>query len=248
MSRFSLRCVWQRPVGALALLVWLAAARATAQIAVVQNDSVIDFGAAVIQAGFAADERGASWLTSPCDGDLIAVRLLWLDFAGSGSQTLGQAVTISSEGTFPAPGPMLAELVGPVMTEGFFNEFVLTPAIPIGQDETFVVDFKFLTSPPPLGPSLVTDADGCQASRNGVFAIPPSSWLDLCGFGVSGDLAIRAVVACGPSTIFADGFESGDTSAWSTTEPFGTSTFRGQYPVLRVDPDLPPFWRYATEE
>ncbi|MDH3403520.1 MAG: hypothetical protein OEP45_07905 [Acidobacteriota bacterium] len=221
------------------------AAPAGAQIVVLQNDSVIDFGTAAIQVGFVAGERGAAWLTSPCQADLVAVRILWLDFVNSGTQTLGDTITVSADGPFPAPGAALAELVGPVLTEGFFNEFVVNPAIPIAQDETVVVDFKFLTSPPPLGPSLATDIDGCQQPKNSIFAIPPSAWFDLCPFGVSGDLAIRAVVVCDDSLIFADGFESGDTSAWSDTFPPPLGA-RLPYPVLRVDPELPPFWRFSA--
>lgn len=224
----------------------LPAAPLGAQLVEVKNDSVVDFGNAVIQAGFVAGERAASWLTAPCNGDLVAVRLLWLDLVGSGSQTLGEAVRISESGIFPQPGTQLLELLGPVMTEGVFNEFVINPPIPVTAASTVIVDFQFLSNPPAIGPSLVTDADGCQASRNGVFAIPPSQWLDLCSLGVSGDLAIRAVVNCS-SLIFEDGFESGDTSGWSDTVPSGVPLLSlGQvesfaFPVLRVNPETY-FW------
>ncbi len=205
---------------------------------VVQNDGVVDFGSVAIQAGFVANERGAAWLTSPCDGGVTAVRVLWLDQQGTGSQTLGDSITVSAAGTFPTPGAVLAQLVAPLMTEGFFNEFVLDPPVDVTQDETVVVDFKFLEDPPPSGPSLVTDIDGCQAGKNGIFAIPPSAWFDACALGVSGDFAIRAVVDCQQQTlIFADGFESGDTSAWSSEVPIA-----GEFPVLTVDPADPPYW------
>jgi hypothetical protein len=212
---------------------------------VIQNDSVVDFGSAVIQAGFVAGERGAAWLTPTCTGELVAVRILWLDLVNSGSQTLGQAITISAAGAFPAPGSPLAELVGPVMTEGFFNEFVIMPAIEVAEDEPLVVDFEFLSSPPAIGPSLVTDADGCQATRNAIFAIPPASWFDACVLGVSGDFAIRAVLACSDE-IFVDGFESGDTGAWTTTEPAGPPIAAG-YPVRRVEVEPPSHWRRPGE-
>ncbi len=205
---------------------------------VIQNDSVVDFGSVAIQVGFAANERGGAWLTSPCDGGLTAVQVLWLDGTSSGTQTLGDSITISAAGSFPVPGTTLAQLVAPLMTEGFFNEFALDPPVAVATGETVVVDFKFLESPPPDGPSLVTDIDGCQAAKNGIFAIPPSAWIDACALGVSGDFAIRGVVDCGVDTlIFADGFESGDTSAWSSEVPLLPS-----FPVLRIDPGAPPFW------
>jgi hypothetical protein len=219
------------------------AAPVAGEIVVVQNDSIMDFGSATIQAGFVAGERGAAWLTTPCEGDLIAVRILWLDFLSSGSQTLGDTITVSAAGGFPVPGAALAELVAPLLTEGFFNEFVIDPPIPMQAAQPFVVDFKFLSTPPPLGPSLVTDIDGCQPVKNGIFAIPPSAWLDLCPLGVTGDLAIRAVLSC-EAVIFEDGFESGDTSAWSSTVPLVGGAARPTFPVLQVDPDLPPFWRH----
>lgn len=217
-------------VGLLALL----AAPLSAQPIEVRNDSIRDFGSAAVQAGFVAGERGAAWLTPACDAELVAVRILWLDQVSSGSQTLGESITISQAGPFPVPGAPLLELLAPVMTEGNFNEFVVVPPIPVAAGTTVVVDFKFFNTPPPIGPSLVTDTDGCQTMKNGVFAIPPSSWLDLCPFGVSGDLAIRAVVTC-ETLIFADGFESGDTSAWSSTVPFAPVTEWSSYPILQIE-------------
>jgi len=229
-------------IGILALSVLAPVGPLGAEIVVVQNDSIIDFGSAAIQAGFVAGERGAAWLTPNCDGDLVAVRILWLDLVNSGSQTLGDQITVSAAGTFPLPGTPLAELSAPLLTEGFFNEFVVDPPLPAPAGQTFVVDFKFLSSPPPIGPSLVTDIDGCQPLKNGIFAIPPGAWLDLCPLGVSGDLAIRGVLSC-EIPIFENGFESGDTSAWSSTVPFAGAGVKPTIPVLRVDPDLPPFWR-----
>jgi hypothetical protein len=204
---------------ALALLAAAHAAPARAGEVVLQNDSVVDFGTAVIQAGFIADERGAAWLTSTCDGDVTAVRILWLSNPPTGGTTLGQYVRVSLAGAFPTPGAMQRELAGPLMTEGAFNEFTLEPPLAIVTGQTIVVDFQFLDSPPPSGPSLVTDTDGCQAGKNAVYAIP-GGWLNLCDFGVSGDLAIRAVVDCGGSNVvFADGFELGHTGNWSLTVP-----------------------------
>ena len=188
-------------------------------LVVLQNDSITDFSQVSIQVGFAADERGAAWLTSTCDGNLTAVRILWLSSPPNGGTTLGQDVRVSAAGAFPVPGAVLQELLGPQMVEGAFNEFALTPPIPVTLGETVVVDFQFLDPPPANGPSLVTDTDGCQAGRNGIFAIPPSSWFSACALGVTGDFGIRAVVDCAEPLAFADGFESGDTSAWSVTVP-----------------------------
>lgn len=186
---------------------------------VLQNDSVVDFGTAFIQVGFVAGERAAAWLTSSCAGNLVALRVLWLSNPPNGGSTLGEYLRLSAAGTFPVPGAVLQELPGPVLTEGAFNEFMLAPPVPVLQGETVVVDFQFLSNPPLSGPSIVNDIDGCQAGRNGIYATPPNAWFSACALGVSGDFAIRAVVDCASSLVFDDGFESGDTSAWSATVP-----------------------------
>ncbi len=187
---------------------------------VLQNDSVTDFGSVAIQVGFVAGESAAAWLTSVCDGDLTKVQVLWLSFTGGAPDTLGESVSVFEAGAFPVPGPQLVVLDGPLMQDGFFNEFTLPAPIPVAIGETVVVAFQFLSNPPALGPSVVTDVDGCMAGKNSIFAIPPNQWVAACPLGLSGDFAIRAVVDCPDATlIFADGFESGDTSAWSGSAP-----------------------------
>lgn len=199
-------------------LVLLTPAAAVAGETVIQNDSIIDFGNVAIQVGFAADEEATAWLTATCTGDLTHMRILWLSFLGGQPDVLHQAIRVWQPGAFPTPGPLDVDLLGPVMVDGFFNEFPLIPPIPVNQGDTVVLGFQFLNAPPSLGPSLVTDTDGCQSGRNGIFAIPPSGWFDACALGVSGDFAIRGVLDC-PTPIFTDGFEGGDTSAWSSTTP-----------------------------
>jgi hypothetical protein len=107
------------------------------------------------------------------------------------------------------------------MVDGALNEFIVPFPIAVEQNQTFVVSLKFLEAPPLIvGPSLVSDNDGCQTGKNGIFAIP-GGWTNSCSFGLSGDFVIRAVVDCEDAvdSIFSDGFESGDTSAWSSTGP-----------------------------
>lgn len=186
---------------------------------VVQNDSITDFGQVAIQVGFAAEEVAAAWLTSPCDGEITHVRVIWLSFLGGAPDTLGAWVRVFQEGTFPVPGAVLVDLPGPVLSDGFENEFLLPSPIPVNESQTFVVGFKFNTAPPALGPSLPTDVDGCQAGRNGIFVIPDDLWFSSCVLGVSGDFGLRAVVQCAAGPFFEDGFETGDTSSWSTTVP-----------------------------
>lgn len=170
---------------------------------VVRNDSLEDGGTAAIQAGFVANERAAAWLTSPCNGRIVAVQVLWLSLTGNRPPQIHDSIRIHADGTFPVPGPVLAQLEAPLMVDGFLNEFryldednTIPIDVPVAAGQRFVVVFQFATNAGAIGPSVCTDVDGCQPFRNGIFAIPPSQWFGACGLGVSGDFVIRAVVDC----------------------------------------------------
>lgn len=173
---------------------------------VVKNDSLVDGGTVNVQAGFVANERAAAWLTSPCNGNIVAVQIFWRSVGGSTPPSLEHSITIHGDGTFPVPGPVLAFLEAPLLTDGFMNEFryldennTVPILVPINQGQRFVVSFQFANTPGLGGASICTDTDGCQAQKNGLFAIPPGAWFNSCSLGVSGDFVIRAVVDCEPA-------------------------------------------------
>jgi len=177
-------------------------APAAAEEVTVQNDSASGGGMVAIQAGFIAHEQAAAWLTSPCDGSIVAVQILWLSQSGQAPPSLEEAIRIRQAGTFPVPGPVLALLEAPVMTDGFLNEFryldeaqTIPIDVPVSAGQTFVVAFEFANTPGLDGASVCTDVDGCQTGRNSIYAIP-GGWLNACALGVSGDFVIRAVVDC----------------------------------------------------
>jgi uncharacterized repeat protein (TIGR01451 family) len=187
------------------LMAAVVAGHATAAEVTVKNDSLVDNGAAVIQAGFIAGEKGASWLTSPCDGNIVAVQVLWLSLTGGGGQTLGGSIEIRRGGTYPAPGEIAQQINGPVLTDGVINEYrylddnsTIPLIVPVTANETFVVAYAFDADPPAIGPSLVVDNDGILPGRNAIFAIagPVSLWLSSETFNVDGDWVLRAVVDC----------------------------------------------------
>ena len=179
---------------------------AEAEEVVVQNDSLMDFSQGFIQVGFAGGESAAAWLTSPCNGDITKLQVLWRSQSGGAPDSLEDSITVFEPGAFPIPGAERVVLSGPVMVDGPINEFTLPVPLAVQTNDEFVVSFKFLDDPPIVGPSVVTDADGCQVPKNSLFAIPPSAWFDSCLLGVSGDFVIRAVVDCpagaGTLTIF----------------------------------------------
>ncbi|MEE8171141.1 MAG: hypothetical protein V3T70_11405 [Phycisphaerae bacterium] len=181
----------------------LASGTARAEEVTVQNDSLMGGDDGAIQAGFVAGESAAVWLTSPCDGSIVAVQVFWRSLAGGAAQSLEDSISIFDGGSFPTPGTLLEFLGGPVMTDGVINEFrflddnqTIPINVPVTNGQVFVLSFKFETSPSPFnGPSVVTDTNGCQSGKNGIFAIP-GGWLNSCALGISGDFVIRAVVDC----------------------------------------------------
>ena len=181
---------------------------------VVQNDSIAAGGSGNIQAGFAANESAAAWLTAPCSGNIVAVQVLWLSQLGNAGQTVEDSITIFDGGIFPTPGAQLEILQAPVMTDGGLNEFrfldennTIPLSVPVTAGQVFVVSFKFFNTVQPGGASVVTDLDGCQANKNAINALG-IGWISACALGVSGDFAIRAVIDCvepAGACCFADG-------------------------------------------
>lgn len=185
------------------LLIFAVGLRAQTMEVTVQNDSIMATSQGSVQAGFVVNESAAAWLDSPCDGTIVAVQVLWRSAAGGGPMTIEDSIEIFDAGTFPVPGVSLETIQAPVMTDGVFNEFrflddqmVIPLQVPVTDGQRFVVSFTFDNTPGPNGASVVTDVDGCQTGRNGIFAIPPGLWFSSCDLGVTGDFAIRAVVEC----------------------------------------------------
>lgn len=190
------------------ILVALLVPPAGAEEIVVKNDTVPeDGGTAVIVGDFIAGEEAAAWLTSPCDGTIVAVQIFWLEGTPGHGQSLEQAIHIYDEGVFPLPGSQLEIMEGPVMTPGYLNEFryldeaqTMPLSVPVTAGQKFVVSLEFYnpTDVGSGGPSVVRDINGCQAGRNALHA-NPGGWLNFCLF-LGGDLGIRAVVECQGAT------------------------------------------------
>ena len=198
-----------------ALAASLIGASASAAEVVVKNDSLTDFSSAAIVWGFAAGEKVASWLTSPCNGDLRAVQIFWRSPSGTSAQSIQNAIEIFRSGSFPNPGALAATIGGPVMTDAVLNEWrfldenqVIPLQVPVTANETFVVAFQFAAVPTPsVDPSVVRDVDGITANRNGLLAeISPGNfvWFNSASLGLTGDWVIRGVVDCAVGPQLAD--------------------------------------------
>jgi uncharacterized repeat protein (TIGR01451 family) len=191
------------------------ASGAAANEVTLQNDSLAAGDSGTIQAGFGAGEKAAAWLTSPCDGNLVAVQVFWISLTGGSGETIQDSIDIYRSGSFPEPGGLAEEILGPVLNDGFMNEFryldednTIPLSVPVVTGETVVVALGFLTAPnPALGPSVVTDEDGIHNGRNAIYAsdgLGGYFWAASESFLVPGDWVIRAVVNCSSSTTAAD--------------------------------------------
>ncbi|HET7845329.1 MAG TPA: DUF11 domain-containing protein [Xanthomonadales bacterium] len=218
-------------VAAVAALALATGARAVE--VVVKNDSVTDFGAAVIVSGFVTNERAASVLTSPCNGNVRAAQVFWRSLNGTAAPEFGRSIFIARAGVFPQPGIVQQSILGPVMTDGVVNEFrwldennTIPVNVPVTLGENFVVAFEFDSPPPAIGPSVVRDVDGCQAGRNMIQADFGGTlvWVSSCSLGVGGDWVIRAVVDC-PATVVNANLAITKTAVGSVYAPGGTVAY-----------------------
>jgi len=196
----------------------------------VQNDSLVNGSTAAICPCFVGGEEAAVWLTSPCDGNIVAIQIFWRSIAGGAQVSLEDSIIVYEGGNFPNPGAVKDSFDGPALQDGGLNEFrfedenqTIPISIPVSAGEEFVVSLKFFNtnnSNPSL-PSIVSDAAGCQSGKNAV-KVNGTFWANACSLGVSGDWVIRAVIDCGGEPIGAaclpdgtcmDGMTEADTVA-----------------------------------
>lgn len=192
----------------------------------VKNDSLTDFATGIVQAGFVTGERAASWLTSPCAGNLVAAQIFWRSQSGISGKVLGDSITIHRAGTFPTPGEVVQQIFGPLLTDGVVNEYryldennTIPLVVPVTQGETVIVSFTFAETLGATGPSVVNDTDGIQPSRNAIYADIGGTffWFGSSTLGVNGDWVIRAVIDCPVVPVNADVSASISTTPASYT-------------------------------
>ncbi|MBN2446158.1 MAG: hypothetical protein JXO22_05510 [Phycisphaerae bacterium] len=227
-----------RSLCVVALLALVLSLAANGEEVVVKNDSVTDFGQAVIVGDFVEGEHAGARLTSPCDGTLVAVQIVWLEGTAGHGDSLEGAIHIYHAPSFPSPGVELALLEGPVLSPGWLNEYryldeaqsiPLNVAVSAGQEILVTLEFYNPTNVGNGGPSVVRDLDGCQSGRNVLYAIP-GGWLNFCSF-LTGDLAIRMVIDCPGVTgacCYASGICANDIEEADCLAEFGAVWYEGQ--------------------
>ena len=170
-----------------------------------QNDSVTDFSQVAIVGNFVPYEEVGVMLTSPCDGSIVEIHILWWEGTSGHPQTIESALRVYEGSTFPNPGTVKMDLEAPTLTPGFFNVFAhmdeaqaVPMDIPVTTGEQFIVTLEF-DNPTDVGnggPSVVRDLDGCVLGRN-ILKEATGGWMDFCPCVLwAGDVAMRAVVEC----------------------------------------------------
>jgi len=168
-----------------------------------QHDSIPAGGSNNPLNTFLVGERAASWFTSPVNGDLVGVQIQWDSQFGGNPPSQEFAIYIYAGGTFPTPGPLLAQIVAPVLSDGSANEMrhldppanTLPLQVPVTPGQSFVVALEFFNqnSGNVFASSVEIDQDGITPGVNSVFALP-GGWLDAGPQGVTGDFGIRAII------------------------------------------------------
>ncbi|MCA8981338.1 MAG: hypothetical protein H6831_13915 [Planctomycetes bacterium] len=132
--------------------------------------------------------------------EILRVGFGWGSQFGGAPQSLEQAIHLY-DGALPNPGVPIFSLPGPVLSDGFINEFDISivPGNKIINSGPFTVTLELANASGIFNANPVHDGNGCQPGKNVVYA-NPGGWFDACALGVSGDWQVHVVyrsVNCG---------------------------------------------------
>lgn len=192
---------------ALALMCSLAAIPCAASEIVVKNDSMPPSQDRVLD--LPASARIGAWLTSPVQGTIVGIQILWGSPDGGAPPSQEAAIRIS-EFDFPngplGPGNTLATIANPVLLDGQLNEFRFLDAgsdlvplsVPVPAGRSFFVDLELANAADEdNSPGILMDLDYNDAEpyRNLALVPPLPNWFNI-GIGVAGagDFVIRAII------------------------------------------------------
>jgi len=189
-------------IPALCALLGLTALAGYGDEVTLQNDSLTAGDNATICPCFVAGEEAAVWLTSPCDGSIVAIQIFWRSLVGGAQVSLEDSIIVYEGGTFPNTGLIKDELLAPALQDGGLNEFRFSDEnqtipidIPVTAGEEFVVSLKFFNDSATFNPSILFDDSGITPGKNSV-RISNGQWRSAESLGVTGDWIIRVIVDC----------------------------------------------------
>jgi len=183
------------------------------------NDSFAGIGDLVCVQGFAVEEIGAARFTADPGDYPFTIQRIQILLCPDGPAADLVLKVWQDDGSSLAPGTLMwEELVTFTPSTTFLNEVDLSlDNLVIDSGSVRVgIEYFFGGSPP----GIARDIDGITPQANFIYAIPPGSWFFSDQLGVTGDWILRVVIDANDAPpIFVDGFESGDTDAWSATVP-----------------------------
>jgi hypothetical protein len=209
-------------VGLLVGLILVGAAPARAAVKELANDSFTGTGTVHCQLGFVETESAAVKLTAdPGDYPYQILKARMLICPASTTGFVSFRIYEDNTGTV-LPGPLLYEEIVQVFgSDDALNELDLSANNIIITGGSVRIELEWMQNP---GPAIANDADWYVSNVNYIYAWidPPGiyQWFYAEDLGVTGDWIIRLEIETGADDlIFADGFESGDTTQWSSASP-----------------------------
>lgn len=187
-----------------------------------QNDSFSGTGTVICVSGQSFGEgeiAAARFNPAPGDYPFQLLRILILA-CPNGAQADLVVKVWEDDGSSLDPGDLRYEEIFTLYgSDVALNEIELSPFDIFFSEGSVRVGIEYLFGAAPTG--LATDIDGHVSPQpNFIYAIPPAAWVPADSLGVNGDWILRVVIdANDAAPVFADGFESGDTGAWSATVP-----------------------------
>jgi hypothetical protein len=205
-----------------------------------QNENIMTGQPATIQAGFIAGDIGAAVLeASPGEYPITiqTVQILIADSTGVPGNFRDYIITIYPTGTVNPGSPVYTSGTVSLAANAFTEIDVSSSGIVINSGK-FTVGASPASGGSPAEPNLVTDQGvGCISGKNRIRDVNSGLWFDGCSLGITGQLAIRAVVdtaggggpapevlvvvpQTGPAsggslvTIFGNNFQSGATASF----------------------------------
>ena len=209
-----LRARCASPAARVAALLAVLAAPALATDVELKNDGIVNFSSIAVQGGFVETETGAVVLSAlPGEYPVTLKELrVWVDRnVGTAPTSMTARLHVwdvsTASGASPSMGSALYTSPDISLFVGAFNTWdvsaeniVLNGPFLVGCE---IIDNAFIGLFQGNQPNLVTDTNGCQGGKNFVRAKQLNGsflWQNLCSFGVSGDLGIRALVSTGSGT------------------------------------------------
>jgi len=151
-------------------------------------------GATAVPGFVAGEEWGASFSSPQIPAADFPIKITKVGFAwgsvfGGSGQSLEQAIHIY-EGGLPNPGAPVFSLPGPVLTDGFINEFDLSPLNIVVTSSPVTITIELANDSSTFAGAPAHDGAGCTPGNNVIFAIP-GGWSDGCLLGISGDWVVQ---------------------------------------------------------